>query len=256
MENQGLIVDWEKIHLFNSLMSIAAGAAFFSLRDFFKVILNPTERFNARSFALGFGVVGTILLITGAYTTLTWPLSPTYPFDNIIFGEPCFVFGCLLLALSFYCWTDQKELMQLAKDFPNDLGQYIIGNIAQVKYMILIIGLSVIMLGLSGIVNGLFIAPPEEPIVSAIDQVIPWATTLMIGLSWISVGIAAIAIYNLMRHMEADQSVKQYKWLINFLFFLAFNFAFIGIITYYTHIGMVVNTMDPSTIQPNVIRGK
>ncbi|WP_258166552.1 DUF981 domain-containing protein [Paenibacillus sp. PCH8] len=38
--------------------------------------------------AVGFGITGIILTLTGAHMTLTWPLSKVgFPFDDIIFAN-------------------------------------------------------------------------------------------------------------------------------------------------------------------------
>jgi uncharacterized membrane protein len=41
--------------------------------------------------------LGAALAVTGGVMTLTWPLKPPTQFDNVVFGEPCFALGVMLV---------------------------------------------------------------------------------------------------------------------------------------------------------------
>lgn len=56
------------------------------------------------------GILGFILTITGVHKTLTWSLATDFPFDDIIFREPCFAFCVVLTFVAYYFWKNQDEL--------------------------------------------------------------------------------------------------------------------------------------------------
>ncbi len=246
-----LIVDWEKIHLYNSLMAVASGAALLSIWWVFSR-LSSQEKIKPKGVALNFGVLGMILFLTGLHTTLTWPLSPTYPFDNSIFGESCFVFGALLLAMSFYFWKEKYSILEYEETENNTLLQFIASDFNEMRFIIMGIGLALIMMGMAGIQYKIFLAPPEEPIVGAISQNLPYYTSYLVGFLWISVGVAALGTTAFFKSIS-EQKKKSYKWLKILFLVIGINFMAIGVITYFTHVGMIINTMDPSTVKPNVI---
>lgn len=246
--SEHLIIDWEKIHLYNSFMAVATGAGFLSLWSLFSK-LNSKKEIKPIGIAINFAVIGAILLITGVHTSLTWPLSPTYPFDNSAFGEPCFTFGALLLAMSFYFWNRKDKLCSTPKE---NLIQQIFEDFNSFKYILIGMGLAVIMIGLAGMKYKIFIAPPEEPIVGPLEEKIPYITTYMIGLTWITVGIAAISIVAYMNAVINNKKTN-FKWLVQLIGLLGIVFMSLGVTTYYSHVGMEINTMDPKTIKPNVI---
>ncbi len=246
-----LIIDWEKIHLYNSLMAVTAGAALLSIWWLFSR-LTSEKKMSPKGVALNFGVLGLILFITGVHTTLTWPLSPTYPFDNSIFGEPCFVFGALLLAMAFYFWKEKDIMLKHSEKEDNSLLNFIANDFNEFRFIIMGVGLAVVMMGAAGIQYKIFLAPPEEPIVGAISKSLPYYTSYLVGLLWISVGVAALGITSFFKSV-VEHKKRNYKWLKILMLVVGINFMSIGVITYFTHVGMIINTMDPATIKPNVI---
>ncbi|WGH75126.1 DUF981 family protein [Tenacibaculum tangerinum] len=229
-------------------MAVVAGAGLLSLWSLFSK-LNSRKEIRPVGIALNFAVIGIILFITGVHTTLTWPLSPTYPFDNSAFGEPCFVFGALLLAMAFYFWKEREQLNLIGNE---KLISHIFQDFNSFKYILVGLGLGLIMIGIAGIKYKIFIAPPEEPIVGPLEKKIPYITTYMIGLTWMAVGVAAIGFVAYMNAVLSNKKAS-FKWLIKLIGLLGIVFMLIGVTTYYSHIGMEINTMDPSTVKPNVI---
>lgn len=243
-----LIIDWKKIHLYNSLMSVMTGAGFLSIWSLFSK-LNKNEKINPKGIAINFAVIGVILFITGVHTTLTWPLSPTYPFDNSAFGEPSFVFGALLLGMAFYFWKEKDSFSTLSSEV---ILSNIMSDFNSFKYVLIGIGLAVIMIGVAGIQYKIFIAPPEEPLAGWLEETIPYITTYLIGLTWILTGFTAIG-FSIYSKTIITNTKRSLKWLYYLILILGINFLLTGVITYYSHVGMQINTMDPSTVKPNVI---
>lgn len=248
---QHLIIDWEKIHLYNSFMSVMTGVGVLSIWSLFSKLINQKE-IRPKGIALNFGVIGIILFITGVHTTLTWPLTPTFPFDNSAFGEPSLLFGCLLLVMAFYFWKDKEHIAQESLVKGNSLLNNIVSDFNAFKFVLAGMGLATIMIGLAGIKYKIFIAPPEEPIVGPLEEMIPFISSYTIGLLWTAVGIAAIG-FGFYSESVIKQKQKSFKWLFYLLLFIGISFFSLGVVTYFSHVGMEINTMDPSTIKPHVI---
>src|SRR5438552_5971059 len=105
-----LVVDWAQMPTYNTILSVSAGAALMSLVSFFRAVQRE-KNIRMDSWAIAFGVPGFILLATGMHMTLTWPLAKYFPYDNIIFGEPSFGFGTLLVAAALYLWKREASIM-------------------------------------------------------------------------------------------------------------------------------------------------
>ncbi len=106
---EGLIVVWKKVHLYNSLMSLMAGVGFMTIWKLIKDLQNEVTA-KAKIWSINFAIIGVIIFVCGMYMTLTWSLSPYYALDNIIFGEPNFVFGAILLGLVVYFWSHNYQI--------------------------------------------------------------------------------------------------------------------------------------------------
>lgn len=101
MNETKLIIDWANLPTYNTIMALLTGVALISIANFLQsLVLKKAIKFQGWSIL--FGVLGSILAITGIHMTLTWPLGNGFPWDNIIFGEPCFALGMLLFFLSFF----------------------------------------------------------------------------------------------------------------------------------------------------------
>ncbi len=192
-------------------------------------------------------MIGIIIFICGRYTTLTWPLSPNYAFDNIIFGEPNYVFGTILLGLVVYFWSHQSQMIQSDQPLV-----FIANDINQFKYLFYALGAATISLGLSGASEGLFTAPPEEPIVGDINAKAPWLFTFLINFQWVATGLLCIMTPYLMRAFSSGQEKNPYIWVLSGYILLGISFISIGVFTYFTHTGMIVNTSAKEFIEYTV----
>lgn len=107
-----LVIDWENLPTYNTIMSLAAGAGLILLVRLARDVLREPSRISAEGYALSFGVLGAVLVTTGLHMTLTWPLAPDFPYDNIIFGEPALLFGVMLSAVAFYGWRRGAAVLE------------------------------------------------------------------------------------------------------------------------------------------------
>ncbi len=238
----GLVIDWTQMPTYNTIMSLAAGAALLSLvslgRD-----LRSRKPLHPEGWALNFGVLGFILTLTGAHMTLTWPFAKYFPFDNIIFGEPSLAFGALLLSVAFYLWK-RAEALRLS---PNPLAE-VVAVARPLTFFIVGLGLSLIAIACAGIVFQLFAAPPEEPI-SGRFAAYPWVeATLMSGLFGL-VGVAALSFPLVVRRMDTVQVSAPSgltKLLGGVMVLAGTAFLLFGALNYFTHIGLIIHTMPKS----------
>lgn len=75
------------------MINLAAGTA---LLAYFVLKGIPAE--DNKAFAAGFGIVGLIAFLGGAYMSISWPLPGSY---NIAFGESTLLFGAVFLGAAF-----------------------------------------------------------------------------------------------------------------------------------------------------------
>lgn len=233
----GLVIDWTAMPTYNTIMSIAAGAGLLLLVALGKA-LHRDKKFRAEGWALSAGVLGFILTLTGAHMTLTWPFAKYFPFDNIIFGETSLGFGVLLLAAAFYLWKRSTMLAEA-----EDRAAEVAATAKPLGIFILGLGLALFGIAAAGIIFQLFAAPVEEPISGAFAQW-PWLeATFMSGLfALIGVGSVifpfAIKDFSQQKAISGVTKTMGVVWTIAGVAFLLF-----GALNFYTHIGLIVNTM-------------
>ena len=242
--SEALKIDWAIMPTYNTIMSVAAGAGLLALvifaRDLLKFRHDRKEAVSTDGWALAFGVLGLILATTGLHMTLTWPLAAGgFPFDNIIFGETSLGFGVLLLGAAFYLWQ-RGEALVMAED-P-------IAHAAQTARPLSIfiggLGLSLFGIAVAGVTYQLFAAPPQEPISGAFAA---WPIVEAIFMSGLFalVGVGAVlfpfAVNKLRTAGSAPSGLVKTIGVVWFLTGLAF--LLFGAMNYFTHIGLIVNTM-------------
>ncbi|AXT85054.1 hypothetical protein C6I20_07545 [Aeromicrobium sp. A1-2] len=225
---------------YNTIMSIAAGAGLLGIVILVKQLMTKPSDVSAEGWSLAFGVLGTILTTTGLHMTLTWPLAAGgFPFDNIIFGETSLGFGVLLLAASVYMWrrgaealTQPEPLVALAK-VAQPISVFIGG-----------LGLALFGIAVAGVKYQLFAAPPQEPISGEFAQ---WPLVEAIFMSGLFalVGVGAVlfpfvvkSIKNAATKATLPIRITGIVWAVTGVAFILF-----GALNYFTHIGLIVNTM-------------
>ncbi|AHI05123.1 hypothetical protein BDW_03075 [Bdellovibrio bacteriovorus W] len=235
---QKLIIDWTQMPTYNTIMSIAVGAALITLSRFILALHKKTIS-HTEAWSISFAVSGVILLITGAHMTLTWPLAKYFPFDNIIFGETSLGFAVLLLAASLYLWkkgtsfVSESNPAEVFSKMTNPVSIFIFG-----------LGLALIAIACAGISFQLFAAPPEEPISGKFAKY-PWVEAIAMSGLFGLVGLGALLFPLGMKKFSSSTSLNSlqkamiYAWTIS-----GYSFLFFGALNFYTHIGLIINTMN------------
>lgn len=233
--NEGLTIDWTQMPTYNTVMSLAVGAALLSLVALGRA-LSQKKALYPEGWALNFGVLGFILTLTGGHMTLTWPFAKYFPFDNIIFGETSLAFGVLLLAAAFFFWR-RADLLRTSPEPGRELAQA--GR--PLQFFIFGLGLSLVAIACAGIAFQLFAAPPEEPISGRFANY-PWVEAIFISGLFALVGVAALLFpFALRSETEEPTALQKVTGVLLGLSGLAF--LLFGALNYYTHIGLIVNTM-------------
>ncbi|MEY9215444.1 DUF981 family protein [Thermobifida halotolerans] len=229
----GLEIDWAEMPTYNTVMSLAAGAGLILVVALGRRLLRG-DAVEPEGWALAFGVLGVLLSTTGLHMTLTWPLAPGgFAFDNIIFGEPSLVFGVLMLAAAYYLWRRGDRLTAAAD--PGALAARLAGP---VSVLVFGMGLGSFAIAASGWAFTLFVAPPQEPISGAFADTPLLEASFISGL-YVLVGIGAVLFpFALRTRATALTTAVGVAWAVSGVVFLLF-----GALNYYTHIGLIVNTM-------------
>jgi uncharacterized membrane protein len=233
----GLTVDWTKMPTYNTIMSVAAGAGMLTILSLGRR-LSRRQLVSYEGYAVTFGVLGLILTITGAHMTLTWPFAKYFPFDNIIFGEPSLAFGVLLLGGAVLLWRRRTGLHTAG-----DPARSLADAVAPLSIFVFGLGLSLGAIAIAGLVFQLFAAPPEEPITGTFAQW-PWVeATFMSGLFGFA-GIGALLFPFAAARFTEREKPSGLEWATAvFLGLSGLAFLLFGALNFFTHIGLVINTM-------------
>lgn len=231
---QDLKIDWASMPTYNTIMAVAAGAGLILVVRFLAQITAGQRTWRPEGWALAFGVVGFILTTTGLHMTLTWPLAAGgFPFDNIIFGEPSLAFGVLLLAAAFMLWKRGLELVE--SPTPTTALSQLAGPMSVFVFGM---GLACFGIAAAGIGYELFAAPPQEPISGEFADY-PMIEAVFISGLYALVGIGAVLFPFALRGSGGGVlRVLKIVWGVAGIVFLLF-----GAMNYFTHIGLIVNTM-------------
>ncbi|MFJ2230397.1 MULTISPECIES: DUF981 family protein [Streptomyces] len=230
----GLKIDWTKMPTYNTIMSLAAGAGLILVVALGYRLLRPAGTVNLDGWVLAFGALGFILVTTGLHMTLTWPLAGQgFPFDNIIFGEPALGFGTLLAFAAFYLWKRGDTLLAAP-----DRTRRIAHIASPVSVLVFGLGLACFGIAAAGWKYTLFAAPPEEPISGEFADMPMLEASFMSSL-YVLVGIGALLFpFALHRPRSPLTLAVGAVWALAGVIFLLF-----GGLNYFTHIGLIVNTM-------------
>ncbi|MGN5650785.1 DUF981 family protein [Bacillus sp. Brlt_9] len=240
-----MVIDWSVTAVYNTIMSVATGIGLLLMLQFVSH-LHKNKVGQLEGWSIGFGIPGIILTLTGAHMVLTWPLSKIgFPFDDIIFGEPSLAFGIMLMAASILLWRKsnlylgQSIDMNDTKTVSETLKKELPYLVKPLSYFASAMGLALISIAFAGIKFQLFAAPPEEPISGAFADYPMLEATFISGLYAIT-GIGAVLLpfaLNKNANPNFAKAIK-YLWALAGVTFVIF-----GAMNYFTHIGLIVNTM-------------
>ncbi|MEU5881622.1 DUF981 family protein [Spirillospora sp. NPDC047279] len=229
-----LKINWAEMPTYNTIMAVAAGAGLLLVVGLGRRLLTAGTPVKTEGWALAFGVLGTILTLTGLHMTLTWPLAAGgFPFDNIIFGEPALAFGVLMLAAALMLWK-RGAVLEEAPDRPATVAALA----GPVSVFVLGMGLACFGICAAGLWYELFAAPEQEPI-SGLLAGHPMVEATFISLLYALVGVGAVLFPAALRTPRGGVvKVVGVCWGLAGIAFLLF-----GALNYFTHIGLIVNTM-------------
>ncbi len=234
-----LVIDWTQMPTYNTIMAVAAGSGLCSIAQTARRAAEK-KQINPEGWTINFGILGSILFLTGLHMTLTWPMAKYFPFDNIIFGEPSLAFGALLLGLAFYCWKKADRIRKA--EMP--LAEMAV-NLRHLRYFLYGLGLALIAIGFAGVTFQLFAAPPEEPITGLFADYPMLEATAISGL-YALVGISALLIPGLLNQFaEQYRGAYTRKQKLVYVLLMVDGLVWIGFgaLNFFTHIGLIVNTM-------------
>ena len=232
-----LIIDWQQMPTYNTVMAVATGAALLSLAAMGKSLIH-NSKVNPKGWAMNLFTLALILVTTGLHMTVTWPLAKYFPFDNIIFGEPSLVLGAMLLPIAYYFWKNEKEIMER-----EDRMQLVASNFRHYKYLMIGIGLGMIGIAFAGVIYQLFAAPKEEPI-SGMFADYPMFEAVCISLVYAGIGIAASITPTILEKFAQGTYFANFSKFGYFLIVLVgWVWLLFGALNYFTHVGLIVNTM-------------
>ncbi|MDT0632333.1 DUF981 family protein [Rubrivirga litoralis] len=229
-DSGGLTIDWTQMPTYNTIMAVATGPGLILVVRAGRLLRSTLPERALEGYAMAFAVLGTILTATGLHMTLTWPLARYFPFDNIVFGEPSLAFGVLLLWVAFYAWTRGPRLLAEA-----DPGAAFTEVLRPVSVFVFGMGLGLFGIAAAGVGYQLFAAPPEEPIAGWFAAY-PWIEATFISGLYALVGLGAVLLPWSFR--EGVRRVVGTAWTVAGVVFLLF-----GALNFFTHIGLIVNTM-------------
>ncbi len=234
----GLKIDWANMPTYNTIMAVAAGVGLFSLVLAARELIRQPRDFNADGWALLFGALGAVLFTTGLHMTLTWPLAAGgFPFDNVIFGETSLGFSVLLLAAALYLWRRGDRIAELDKPLAQ------LARVARpVSLFAGFLGGALVAIGVAGIKYKLFAAPEQEPI-SGLFASHPYVEAIFMSLLIALVGLGALAFPFATAAVSQGRTsvavrIAGWAWGISGVVFALF-----GVMNFFTHIGLIVNTM-------------
>jgi hypothetical protein len=224
--------------IYNTVMGVAAGLALIMV-PLLARNLYMRKSVSGEGWALSFGVLGFILALLGGLMSTTHPLFVNPPI-NIVFGEPTFFLGLLLLAAAIFLWARRDVIADVGssnKKVSDDAYMYIKKVAAPVSWVVFGLGLILLSCTLAilrfELVGG---APPIEPItgnLSGHPAVENTFFVLLYGLPAIGCLLVPRAVRNL-----AGKAGRIVLWtfMISGVAFLLF-----GAMNYYTHVGLQIN---------------
>lgn len=227
--------------LYNTLMGVAAGLALILL-PMLIARLRLRKAVGAEGWAISFGVLGVILALLGGLMATTWPLTVNQPI-NIMFGEPCMLFGLLLIGAAIFLWSRREIIAGVAssdKKVSDKAYAYLLDVMKPVSWVVFGLGLALAACSLAifrfTIVGA---APAEEPI-SGLLHNHPLIENTFFGIIYALPAVGALLAPLMVRGKLGGSVTKIAAWClllggIAFLLFSAMNF--------YTHMGLLVNLL-------------
>jgi hypothetical protein len=218
--------------VYNELVAVTAGAGLLGFAAFLAELIRG-RRIESEGWAAFFGVTGSLLLVLGVHTTVTWPFGGDgFEYANIAFGQPAAGFGALLVFAATYLWRHRTR-------YEGDVDEANSRTLAALRpagIFVGALGLGMAVLAVAFVRFQLGAAPAEEPISGRFGDM-PIIEALFLGGLWgvVALGSLLFAValwYDRLRLMA--WAVR--AWMVGGVVFLLF-----GAMNFYTHIGMYNN---------------
>lgn len=224
--------------LYNTLMGVAAGLALILGPVLVRKLLRR-ELVAPEGWSLTFAVLGAVLTFMGGLMAVTWPLTANPPI-NIMFAEPTFVLGLMLLAAALFLWRRRELVVSLASKSRKDADQgweELRRTLLPATWLGFALGMILLSCSAAvfrfGFVGG---APELEPITGRIGH-LPWLENGFFGFLYLLPALALLvgpwAFKTLNPRLLTFMGWCMVVAGVVFLGFSALN--------YYTHIGLLVN---------------
>ena len=226
--------------VYNELVAITAGAGLLGVAALLSHLIRR-KPINSEGWAAFFGVTGSLLLVLGLHTTVTWPFGGDgFEYANIAFGQPAAGFGALLLFAAIYLWRHRG----IGTQDPEETYASALSAFKPVSIFVGALGLGMGVLAISFARFQLGAAPPEEPISGRFGH-LPLIEALFLGGLWGIVAVGAL-LFAIALWTERPQLLRYavWAWVIGGAVFLLF-----GAMNFYTHIGMYYNIANGTMIK-------
>ncbi|HWT93095.1 MAG TPA: DUF981 family protein [Solirubrobacteraceae bacterium] len=228
----------EDLTMYNTIMAVATGVALLLIVQF-GTRLHRREEVAYEGWAVAFGVLGTILTLTGLHMSLTWPLPKVADncctHDNIVFGEPSLAFGLMLLGATVILW--RRANTTPAQEHEGEMTEYFARLAQPISWFAAAMGCALFAIAVAGVKYKLFAAPPQEPISGEFADK-PLLEASFISALWAVIGLGAVLLPFALRTLRARLiTIIRVCWTAGGAVMLAF-----GILNYFTHIGLLVNS--------------
>ncbi|MER5332893.1 DUF981 domain-containing protein [Micromonospora sp. NPDC002717] len=235
---EDLKIDWAQMPTYNTIMALAAGVGLLLVVALGWQMMKDRP-LATEGWAIAFAILGTILTLTGLHMTLTWPLAPGgFAFDNIIFGEPSLGFGVLMLGAAIILWRRGEIFAEASLENGGIRTEQARRLLWPISIFVFALGLACFGIAAAGWTYTLFAAPPQEPISGEFAEYPEVEAAFISGL-YVLVGIGSVlAPFALLKLNRVLLGIIGVVWAIAGAIFTLF-----GALNYFTHIGLIVNTM-------------
>lgn len=226
--------------VYNELVAVTAGAGLLGFAAFLSHLIRK-KPVDSEGWAAFFGITGSLLLVLGLHTTVTWPFGGDgFEYANIAFGQPAAGFGALLVFAAIYLWRHRGFF---AED-PEAAYAAALSAFKPVSIFVGALGLGMAVLAITFVRFQLGAAPPEEPISGRFGH-LPIIEALFLGGLWGIVAVGAL-LFAIALWTERPQLLRLavWAWVVGGTVFLLF-----GAMNFYTHIGMYYNIANGTAIK-------
>ena len=226
--------------MFDTLMGVCAGLALLLVPRYWAAVRGErlalqilTDTGERSGWAATFGILGALLTSLGLVMTVTHPLAPAKHYIDTIFGEPSLMLGVILLAAAWHLARHADQPLDDAR---------LRAVLTPISWIIFWLGVVLLWCTLAILrFDVISSAPAAEPITGLLHR---WPVVENTFFALILYGPAAIGCLI----FPAAVNPKHRKtWLTLYWCWTVSGFAFAAFsaMNFYTHTGMLTNTIDP-----------